>query len=79
VIRPQEIEKLICGVYRIHWISGGYSVAAVGRTHGGRTWLAPANWSSEYPSGVPSVEAWNQVEKVELIESAYPEQRGGGS
>ncbi len=34
------------GLYRLHWRSGGSSLAAVGITVDGRNWFAPTNWVS---------------------------------
>lgn len=41
----QEKEKPIKpGLYRVHWKSGGTSLAAVGVNREGRFWFAPTNW-----------------------------------
>jgi hypothetical protein len=50
------------GVYRVHWASGGDSLATVGVTRDGKRWLAPINWiepSSPY-------EDWDAIESMEL-------------
>ena len=39
-----EVNQLPLGLYRVHWKSGGSSLAAVGNTERGKRWLAPCNW-----------------------------------
>lgn len=60
-----EAKKLVNGVYRVWWKSGGSSVAAIGRTADGSAWLAPSNWISVDTYGMH----WRQVERVKLIET----------
>lgn len=42
--RLWEKESPPSGLYRIHWVGGGTSVAAVGMYPNGSTWIAPTNW-----------------------------------
>ena len=62
MMTDDDVAALRHGVYRIHWRSGGFSVAAVGHTASGEKWFAPANWIS-----VPWY-IWTEVDRVELIE-----------
>lgn len=32
------------GLYKVHWKSGGYSLASIGRDTKGDIWIAPSNW-----------------------------------
>lgn len=57
-----EARKLPLGLYRIHWYSGGTSLAAVGQGHDGRRWLAPINWLA--PAQLPD---WSAVVRVEAV------------
>ena len=41
---PVEFMNCDLGLYRIHWKSGGTSLASVGMTYEER-WLAPTNWT----------------------------------
>lgn len=67
-MRIAEVKKLPLGVYRVHWKSGGKSVAAMGMMHDGTRWLAPANWSSIAVSGVCVTDWAGLVYRLELIE-----------
>ncbi len=62
-----EVKKLKNGVYRIHWADGGSSVAAVGRLHDGRVWMAPSNWVAKRADGIATEKHWHLVEKMELL------------
>lgn len=64
-MKAKAIDRLPIGVYRLHWKSGGTSVAAVGCLASGEKWFAPANWISG-----PSTD-WTKVESVELIERNF--------
>lgn len=66
-MKRKEIRKLSLGVYRIFWKSGGCSVASVGQLHNGDRWIAPANWTSEFPRTMGVVDYWKMIERVELI------------
>jgi len=61
------------GIYKIYWISGGSSLAAIGFTHDGTNWFACCNWTSE-SNTAPSVAStkWAEVKSIELlIENNY--------
>lgn len=58
-----ESRQLACGLYRVFWVSGGMSFAAVGAAPNGERWLAPTNWTSPV---VPYTD-WEQVASMELI------------
>jgi hypothetical protein len=55
-------DRLAPGLYRVHWISGGSSLAAVGCNADGTNWLAPINWVS------PSRTSWYAVAFVERLD-----------
>lgn len=40
----KDLETYPNGLYKIHWKSGGWSYASVGRDLEGKPWLAPTNW-----------------------------------
>lgn len=63
----EQAAQLAPGLYRMHWKSGGSSLAAVGVTHDGKRWFAPVNWSTEVAGDVVSTE-WRPVEYVDAIE-----------
>jgi hypothetical protein len=71
-MKKKEVDKLCTGVYKVYWKSGGCSVAAVGRTHSGKCWIAPSNWTSKNTTGLAWTErkVWKKVKRVELILSA---------
>lgn len=41
-----DLDETPLGLYRIHWVSGGTSLAAIGQTRDGGRWIAPTNWFS---------------------------------
>jgi hypothetical protein len=51
------------GLYRVHWKSGGSSLAAIGVTDDGGRWLAPINWVK------PSVAFtdWGSIEHLDRV------------
>jgi hypothetical protein len=59
--------KLEHGLYRIHWASGGTSLAAIGITSGGGRWIAPINWVE--PSG--EFTDWEKIAKLERLIDGY--------
>lgn len=64
-------DVLPLGLFRIHWASGGSSLAAVGMMENGDRWIAPTNWIS--PCLDPTNEfAWGGIERVELIPVPAP-------
>ncbi len=69
-MKNKEVQKLKHGVYRLHWKSGGYSLATVGSLENGNRWFACANWVSGSDEGIAaSGEDWKTVKKAVLIES----------
>jgi hypothetical protein len=54
------------GLYRIHWKSGGTSLAAIGSMSNGNRWIAPTNWLA--PSTDPSSSSWAEIERLERID-----------
>lgn len=65
-MKPEDVQKLKLGLYKIYWKSGGHSLASVGQLHDGAKWMAPCNWSSQAKDGVVTTD-WSGVEKVEQI------------
>ena len=59
-------QSMALGLYRLHWVSGGSSLASVGMLHDGSRWYAAANWSSAEPTGIASSN-WDAVEHAELV------------
>lgn len=56
------------GLYRVHWKSGGSSLAAIGQMHDGNRWIAPTNWLS--PGMRPTSDTWGKIERLEPISPA---------
>ena len=46
-MKQKEAQALPLGVYHIYWKKGGSSLASVGRTHSGKAWFAPCNWTGK--------------------------------
>lgn len=65
--RRQKAERIKPGLYRIHWITGDPSLAAIGCGSNGDNWVAPINWIR--PDTVPELEGsvWGVVKSLELI------------
>lgn len=61
-----DASELHNGIYRLHWKSGGFSLAAVGRLHDGTTWYAPTNWTAADQTGIACTD-WRKVDHVERI------------
>ena len=61
---------LALGLHRIHWSSGGTSLAAIGMQSDGRRWIAPCNWTQ--PSLEPEAGAWGEIDHTDLL-FPYPE------
>lgn len=67
----RETKKLAHGLYRIYWKTSDVSLAAVGSTHSGRRWFAPANWTSvDAMHPLVARTDWQHVNHVALIEAA---------
>lgn len=60
-----QAKLLAPGLYRLHWKSGGWSLASVGITHDGTRWFAPSNWTSQVPDVRCS--EWRAVEHVDAL------------
>ena len=58
----EESRVLEPGLYILDWHSGGRSVAAVGITSGGDTWMAPTNWVNG-----PMCGQWHSVRAARLV------------
>lgn len=58
------------GLFRVHWKSGGSSLAAIGMMENGDRWIAPTNWIR--PGTMPSAGEWADIERLEPID-AEPE------
>ncbi|MBD8556344.1 hypothetical protein IFT84_17690 [Rhizobium sp. CFBP 8762] len=56
------------GLYRVHWKSGGNSLAAIGMGSNGDRWIAPTNWIR--PADMSSMGGWGDIEWLERIEPA---------
>jgi len=61
-----EATGLFPAIYRLHWMEGGSSLAAVGMLHDGARWFAPVNWTGVVQERIASV-AWDKVERAELV------------
>jgi hypothetical protein len=61
-----EARVLALGLYRLHWHTGGSSLASVGQLHDGTRWFAPCNWTSSGKAGIASTQ-WSGVMRTELI------------
>lgn len=59
-----DVNKLKNGLYEIHWASGAYSLAAVGRNSLGYVWMAPTNWVKITHD---NSHHWQEVTKAVLI------------
>ncbi len=59
--------KMKHGLYRIHWKSGGSSLASVGSMHNGDRWIAPTNWTSDSnPTGLLKDKV-DDIKRMELL------------
>jgi len=54
------------GLYFLHWVDGGKSMAAVGMLYDGSNWFAPTNWTSHTKYGIAST-SWEKVASVEPL------------
>jgi hypothetical protein len=62
-----EGDALANGLYRLHWVSGGSSVAAVGHQGGtGDAWYAPTDWDATNGHAIPNFD-WSLIDHVEAI------------
>lgn len=60
-MKNSEVKRISVGLYRMFWVEGGQSPAAVYNDRDGGKWFAPVNWVSG-----PSCN-WGAVERVEEI------------
>jgi hypothetical protein len=67
-MKPHQVAKLPLGIYRLHWRSGGFSLASVGQLHNGHKWFACANWSSDSIRGIAST-LWEEVVRAEIVQA----------
>lgn len=67
-ISIRAVRTLDPGVYRLHWNTGGSSIASVGIMYDGTNWYAPTNWTSENNKNplVASTD-WSCVEIAEKL------------
>ncbi len=76
---PEEAKALPLGLYRLHWMDGGSSLAAVGQCYDGTRWFAPTNWTCDIPAPAdrkpgqwPTVSVatidWGMVVRAERID-----------
>lgn len=68
-LNKRDVKNLPHGLYRLHWKSGGYSLASVGSLYDGTRWFAPCNWTSGDKlacSGIASTHWW-KVKTAELF------------
>lgn len=54
------------GLYRVHWKSGGTSLASIGMGSNGDRWIAPTNWLR--PATVAEAGEWGDIERIEPID-----------
>jgi hypothetical protein len=66
-------QKVMTGLWRIHWASGGTSMASIGMTYSGQWWIAPSNW--QYAAELPIHRSygsdrttWHDIVKLESID-----------
>lgn len=67
------------GLYRVHWKSGGSSLAAIGMMENGDRWIAPTNWIT--PGTIPSAGEWGEIERLQPIDvdpQEHPAKAGQG-
>jgi hypothetical protein len=71
-VTPAEVGDLRHGLYRLHWKSGGASLASVGSLNNGDRWFACTNWTaSSVQAGVASTQ-WELVAVAELLPVKEP-------
>jgi hypothetical protein len=59
----EQVKALPCGIYKIYWVGGGTSVAALGMKRNGNKWLAPTNWMS--PTRKQNI--WEKIYRMKSI------------
>lgn len=63
-----HVQDIRMGLYKIHWKSGGSSLASIGITHDGGRWIAPTNWIS---TAEINQDILDDIKKMEKIESNF--------
>jgi hypothetical protein len=58
-----NFDRCPLGLYRVHWKSGGYSLAAIGMAKDGTRWIAPTNWVQ--PSLNINSSEWAEIDRLE--------------
>lgn len=68
--KSSEILNCKLGLYKVHWESGGYSLAAIGNMYNGDRWLAPVNWTAEVGKnpGCLLKDKVNEIKRLEYLE-----------
>ena len=62
-MKKVDSRKLKSGIYKIHWKSGGSSIASIGVMKNGDRWLAPTNWVEPDTSGT----SWKNIDRMEKL------------
>jgi len=65
-MQQHEVQQIKHGLYKIHWKSGGSSLASVGSFASGQRWFAPTNWINSITEQ-NAIESWKSIERMELI------------
>ena len=68
---PDELDKVVPGLYKIYWKDGGYSLTAIGMLHDGTRWVAPVNWTSDKPDGVIFTSDDKACDEIDKLEPLY--------
>lgn len=70
----EQARALQHGLYRLFWVSGGSSLAAVGSTTRGDRWMAPTNWVDGVASGRDGDgrPLWSHVRHAEKVKVGSP-------
>jgi len=63
---PEPVASAELGLYRVHWRSGGSSLAAIGMQSDGSRWLAPTNWVA--PAMHDAGNGWAEIASLERIQ-----------
>jgi len=60
-VTDEDARKLPNGIYLIHFYGGGQTLAAVGKSGDGSSWLACVTWNN------PDASVWDLVERAEIL------------
>lgn len=69
----EDARGLGTGLFRIHWVMGGDSLASVGRNGDGVPWFAPCNWLNNELH--KACRDWSKVAHIERIDPSGQEYR----